>query len=299
MANSMSLPTPKWFDRLNDTQRGVIFMLVSVVCFSLMNLVVKYLPHIPATELVLFRSIVSIILSLWMIRQRNLNPFGNNKFWLIQRGVYGVIALTAFFYTLQKMPIGPALTIQYLSPIFTAIFAIFILGERMRPIQWIYFLVAFGGIALIKGFDKDTSLLLVGLGIISAIFSGLAYNAIRKLKDSDHPVVVVFYFPLIATPVMAIVALFNWVSPQGWDWLLLVLMGVLTQIAQVNMTKAYQAAPVGKVAPLKYVGVLLAIGFDISLFGVHYAWFTLVGMAMVVGGVVLNMLHKSSPKPIS
>ena len=274
-------------------------MLISVVCFSLMNLVVKYMPHIPATELVLFRSIVSIILSLAMIRQKKLNPFGNNKKWLIVRGVAGVIALTAFFYTLQKMPIGPALTIQYLSPIFTAIFAIFILKEKIRSIQWLYFLVAFAGIVLIKGYDEDASLLLVGLGILSAIFSGIAYNAIRKLKDTDHPVVVVFYFPLIATPIMAIISLFVWVTPTGWDWLLLLLMGVLTQIAQVNMTKAYQAAPVGKVAPLKYVGILLAIAFDISLFGVSYQVITLVGIAMVVFGVVLNMLHKSSPKPIS
>ena len=98
---------------------------------------------------------------------------------------------------------------------------------------------------------------------------------------------------------MAIISLFVWVTPTGWDWLLLLLMGVLTQIAQVNMTKAYQAAPVGKVAPLKYVGILLAIAFDISLFGVSYQVITLVGIAMVVFGVVLNMLHKSSPKPIS
>lgn len=272
-------------------------MLISVVCFSLMNLVVKYLPHIPATELVLFRSLVSVILSLMMIRQKGIAPFGINKRWLIIRGLCGVIALTAFFYTLQKMPIGPALTIQYLSPIFTAVFAIFILHERMRPVQWLYFLIAFAGIALIKGFDRETSLLLVGLGIISAIFSGIAYNAIRKLKDTDHPVVVVFYFPLIATPIMAIASIFNWVTPVGWDWLLLILMGVLTQIAQLNMTKAYQIAPVGKVAPLNYIGVLLAIGFDVSLFGVSYHIITLLGIAMVVIGVVLNVLHKSSTKP--
>lgn len=288
----------QWFLQRTDVQRGVVFMLISVICFSLMNLVVKYLPNIPATELVFFRSIVSIVLSLIMIRKKKLNPFGNNKLWLVQRGVYGVIALTAFFYTLQKMPIGPALTIQYLSPIFTAIFAIFILGERMRGVQWLYFLVAFSGIILIKGFDSSTSLLLVGLGVISAVFSGLAYNAIRKLKDTDHPIIVVFYFPLIATPIMAIVSFLNWQTPQGIEWLLLVLMGVLTQIAQLNMTKAYQAAPVGKVAPLKYIGVLLAIGFDVVLFGVSYAAVTLMGMALVVMGVVLNMLHKSSDKPI-
>ncbi len=276
-------------------QRGFFYMIVSVVCFALMNLVVKLMPTIPATELVLFRSIVSIILSYFMIRKKKLNPFGNNKKWLIIRGVFGVVALTLFFYTLQKLPIGSAITIQYLSPIFTAFFAIYILGEKMRNTQWIYFLVAFLGIAIIKGYDANISTPLLLMGIGSAIFSGVAYNAIRKLKDTDHPVVVVFYFPLIATPVMLVFSLFYWVTPQGIEWFYLLLMGVLTQIAQVNMTKAYQAAPLNKMAPLKYGGVILAILFDVSIFGIHYQWITLLGIAMVIGGVVLNMLHKNKP----
>ncbi len=279
-------------------QRGVIYMMISVVGFSLMNLVVKFLPRIPATELVLFRSIVSLILSLSMIRQKGLNPFGNNKKWLILRGVFGVIGLTTFFYTLQHLPIASAITIQYLSPIFTALFAIFILGERMRKVQWLFFLIAFAGIGVIKGFDSNISTLLLLFGITSAVFSGLAYNAIRKLKDSDHPVVVVFYFPLIATPIMAVASAFNWVTPIGWEWLLLILMGVFTQIAQVNMTKAYQAAPLNKVAPFKYAGVVLALAFDVWIFGVSYNWIVLLGIAMVIGGVVFNLLQKSSPKPI-
>jgi drug/metabolite transporter (DMT)-like permease len=279
-------------------QKGIIYMMISVVGFSLMNLIVKFLPRIPATELVLFRSIVSLVLSLAMIRHKKLNPFGNNKKWLILRGVFGVIGLTTFFYTLQHLPIASAITIQYLSPIFTALFAIFLLGERMRSVQWFFFFIAFGGIAVIKGFDSNISTFLFLMGLISAIFSGLAYNAIRKLKDSDHPVVVVFYFPLIATPIMALVSAFNWVTPIGWEWLLLLLMGVFTQIAQVNMTKAYQAAPLNKVAPFKYAGVVLALAFDVWIFGISYSWAILLGIAMVIGGVVLNLLQKSSSKPI-
>lgn len=280
---------------MDPLKKGVVYMLISIVGFALMNLVVKFMPHIPATELVLFRSLVSLILSLIMIRQKKLNPFGNNKTWLIIRGVFGVSALTLFFYTLQKLPIGSAITIQYLSPIFTAMFAIFLLGEKMRSVQWLYFLISFLGIAIIKGFDPNISLPLLLAGVGSAILSGVAYNAIRKLKDTDHPVVVVFYFPLIATPIMAIVALFIWVTPTGWDWLYLVLMGVLTQIAQINMTKAYQAAPLNKVAPLKYGGIVLVIGFDVLIFGISYSWMVILGIILVISGVLLNMLLKSTP----
>lgn len=268
-------------------------MLISVVGFALMNLVVKHLKTIPATELVLFRSIVSLVLSFIMIRRKKLNPFGNNKLFLVLRGVFGVTALTLFFYTLQELPIGSAITIQYLSPIFTVIFAIFFLKENMRPIQWLFFFIAFAGIAMIKGFDPNITYRLLALGITSAIFSGLAYNCIRKLKDTDDPVVVVFYFPLIATPVMLVISLFNFVMPVGREWLLLLLMGVLTQIAQIYMTKAYQHSKMDKIAPLKYLGIVFGIGFDVTLFGVVYQPLAYVGIGLVIAGVVLNLLHKS------
>lgn len=273
--------------------KAIVYMLISVVGFALMNLVVKHLKHIPATELVLFRSIVSLVLSYIMIRRRKLNPFGNNKLFLILRGVFGVTALTIFFYTLQELPIGSAITIQYLSPIFTVIFAIFFLKEKMQPIQWLFFLIAFTGIAVIKGFDPNITFRLLGLGITSAIFSGLAYNCIRKLKDTDNPVVVVFYFPLIATPIMLVFSYFNFVMPLGWDWALLLLMGILTQIAQIYMTKAYQTSQMDKTAPLKYLGIIFAIAFDVLIFGVIYTPLAYLGIGLVIAGVVLNLLHKS------
>jgi drug/metabolite transporter (DMT)-like permease len=229
--------------------KAVVYMLISVVGFALMKLTVKYLKHLPATELVLFRSIISLFLSLVIIKRKGISPWGNNKLFLILRGVFGVTALTMFFYTLQHLPIGSAITIQYLSPIFTVIFASFFLKEKMKPIQWVFFLLAFSGIAMIKGFDPNITPKLLLMGIASAIFSGLAYNCIRKLKDTDDPVVVVLYFPLIATPVMLIFSLFEFTLPTGWDWLLLVLMGILTQIAQIYMTKAYQNAQMDKTAP--------------------------------------------------
>ncbi len=268
-------------------------MLISVLGFSLMNLTVKYLHRLPATELVLFRSLVSLTLSLLFLWRRHISPFGNNKTYLVLRGVFGVTALSIFFYTLQKLPLGSAITIQYLSPIFTTLFGIFFLGEKVKHLQWFFFALSFGGIALIKGFDPNITTNLLLLGITSSIFAGLAYICIRKLKDTDHPVVVVFYFPLIATPLMAIVSLFNWVTPIGWEWLLLVLMGILTQIAQVYMTKALQAAEINEIASFKYLGIIFALGFDFFIFGVEYSYLALFGIMLVLSGVILNVIYKS------
>jgi len=269
-------------------------MLISVLGFSLMNLTVKYLDRLPATELVLFRSIVSIVLSLYFIRRQNLSPWGNQKAYLIGRGLAGVTALSLFFYTLQKLPLGSAITLQYLSPIFTALFGIFILKEKVKWWQWLFFGLSFGGIALIKGFDSQISPLLFVLGISSSIFAGLAYNFIRKVKDTDHPMVVVFYFPLMAIPVMTIISFFNWETPMGWEWALLLLMGILTQIAQVNMTKALQMVEANEITGFKYLGVIFALGFDFFIFGYTYEWPVLIGMVLVVSGVLFNLFLKAS-----
>mgnify|MGYP000571937175 CR=1 FL=1 len=274
-------------------QKAVGYMLISVLGFALMNLTVKYLDRLPATELVLFRSIVSLGLSLYFIRRRNLSPWGHQKGYLIGRGLAGVTALSLFFYTLQKLPLGSAITLQYLSPVFTALFGIFILKEKVKWWQWFFFALSFAGIAIIKGFDTQISPLLFILGISSSIFAGLAYNFIRKVKNTDHPLVVVLYFPLIATPVMAVISIFNWVSPIGWEWALLLMMGVLTQIAQINMTKALQLVEANEITAFKYLGIVFALGFDYFLFGYSYNWPVLIGILLVISGVLFNLLLKA------
>lgn len=276
--------------------RSVLLMLVSVVGFALMNLVVKFLgTRIPAPELVFFRSLVSLVLSLYFIGRKKISPFGNNIKWLILRGVFGVTALTSFFYTLQHLPLSTAIVIQYLSPIFTALFAIWLLNEVVKGYQWLFFLISFAGIAIIRGFDESIDLTYLLIGVISSVFAGLAYNAIGKLAKTDDPVVVVFYFPLIATPIMGLAGLLgivDFVMPIGEEWLLLVLMGVLTQIAQVSMTKAFQSSSLSGLAGMKYLGITFALSFDYFFFDVTYGWVTLGGMALVISGVLLNLFFK-------
>jgi drug/metabolite transporter (DMT)-like permease len=272
--------------------KGIIFMLISTFAFSLMQLCVKYLSHLPTHELILFRSLISLILSLAFLLPKGINPLGNNRKFLLLRGVFGVTALSLFFITLQKIPLASAVTIQYLSPIFTAIIAVFVLGERMRKVQWLFFLLAFAGVALMKGFDYRVSLFYLGLGILSAFFAGAAYNCIRLVKDTDHPLVVVLYFPMVATPIMLFLSYFEWITPTGWDWLIILLLGIFTQIGQVFMTKALQAERANLVASLKYLGTIYALVYGYFIFDETYGLISLFGIVLILLGVTLNVFTK-------
>ena len=104
--------------------------------------------------------------------------------------------------------------------------------------------------------------------------------------------VIVFYFPLVTTPFALIYCLFNWVQPVGWDWLVLLFVGVMTQFAQFFMTKAYQSANLSKISTINYIGIIYALGFGFFLFGESFNFMTYIGMALVLTGVVLNVIKK-------
>jgi len=274
--------------------KGAQYMLISSFAFSLMHLCVKALPHIPVLELVFFRSFVSLLISFTSLKQKKIPLFGNNKKILLARGLFGVTALTLFFITLQNIPLAGAVTIQYLSPIFTAFFAIFILKEKIKNRQWFFFALAFLGVLTLKGFDisGQISFKYVGIGLISACFSGIAYNCIRLLRTTENPLVVVFYFPLVATPIMAILAYFNWVQPVGTDWIYLLLLGIITQVAQIYMTKGIQSDKAGNIMTYKYVGVLFAFGYGYLFFGETYSLLSILGILLLLSGVLLNVVFK-------
>jgi drug/metabolite transporter (DMT)-like permease len=266
---------------------GAGYIMLATVFFALMNIGVKYLDRIPAHEIVLFRALVTLIAGYIMLKRKELNPWGNNKKILFLRGLTGTIALICYFYTLQTMPLASAVTIQYLSPIFTIIISVFILKETTGKIQALFFVLAFGGVILVKGFDPRVSIPELTIGIIAAIFSALAYNFVRKLKDYDHPLVVVFYFPLVTFPVVGVYTLFSWVTPEGIEWLILLFVGLTTTIAQIFLTKAFHADRASNIGIFNYLGTVYAIIIGFFLFNEAISVFAYLGFGLIIFSVIM------------
>ncbi len=285
-------------------------MLLSSLSFALVNICVKLLANnngiipdlqeYPVHELVLFRSIISLSICIVIIRYKKIPFFGNNKKWLILRGVFGVTSLTMFFITLKNLPIAIATVIQYLSPLFTVIFAMYFLKEKVKPIQWIFFLIALGGVWII-GYARDSNiefdLVWFFVGIGSAIISGLAYNSIMMCRKTDEPITVVMYFPLIATPVMIIACFFyGFIIPQGIEWLILLLIGIITQIAQVTMTRAFHSDAAARITPVKYIGAIYAVLIGLFIFDETLGLYSSLGISLILIGVLLNTFLKTLRK---
>jgi drug/metabolite transporter (DMT)-like permease len=156
--------------------------------------------------------------------------------------------------------------------------------------------MAFSGVVVLKGFDAHVSTYGLLLVLIASISSGFVYILLSKIGKSEHPVVVVNYFMIIATIVGGVLSINDWVTPDGFQLFLLLSLGVFGYYGQVYMTKAFQSAPTNQVAPLKYIEVVFTL--IIGLFWVKeiYTFWSLLGITLIIGGLLLNVLYKERIK---
>jgi len=266
-------------------------MFLSTLAFFLANFCVKQVAHIPAMELVFFRCITATAMCLCGLQRANASFVGSNHLMLLLRGIFGTTALFCFFLTLQQMPLASAQTIQYLSPIFTTVIAIFVLHEGVKPVQWIFYAVAFAGVLVIERFDSRISPFYLAVGILSAFCSGMAYNLVRSLRDKEHPLTVVLHFQLVGAVVGFVSLFFQWETPVGWDWMWLLFVGIFSQLGQIFLTNALQRERIAGVAIINYTGLVYALLVGWFVFGEPQGLLSLVGMGLVVLGVLASVMY--------
>jgi drug/metabolite transporter (DMT)-like permease len=248
-------------------------MLSSALSFSLMGVCVKAVgTRLPVAEIVLARSAVSLVLSVVMLRQAGLSPWGQRRGLLILRGVIGTGALLCVFAALALLPLAAATVLQYLHPTFTALLAWLLLGERLTPrillaalLGWMGVLVLTspGDLSAVLGpllgpSQASLPLLGVALAIGGSLLSALAYVSVRALGKSEHPLVIVFYFPLVGLVLTAPLVLAAPVLPNAWELLALVGVGIFTQLGQIGITKGLLGMPAARATALSYGQVPLA-----------------------------------------
>lgn len=275
--------------------QAALYMTLSALAFALMDLLVKELSGgYGAFELVFFRSGGTWLLCMIYLLVKGVPLLGNQRNWLVFRSVVGTISLCLFFYAIQLIPLGSAVAIRYVSPIFGVVFALLFLNEKVRPLQWLFFAMSFGGVLLINGFDPRITTLGLVVVLGSALFSGLVFLSIRRLGTGEHPLVIVNYFMFTAMLVGGVGSWSYWVVPPPSDYLFLLGLGVLGLFGQVFMTMALQLEVASKVTPFKYLEAVFVIVFSYFIFAETQEWIAIVGIGLIILGNVLNALLKKA-----
>ena len=171
-------------------------MLLAAFAFSIMNIFVKQLDRIPVMEIVFMRCLVSALfcgVGLWRVR----GGLGGEQPRALSRARHlrHDRALRVFRHR-AHMPLATAVTIQYLSPIFTAFIGVFVLGKMCGRCSGSSTARVRGRVCA-QGLRRGCVDVLSAAGNFSALFASVAYNLARRLREQEHPLVVVLHFQLV------------------------------------------------------------------------------------------------------
>ncbi|WP_341851968.1 DMT family transporter [Vibrio vulnificus] len=281
---------------------GVRYMILSALGFALMSASVKYVSvhGIPLFEIVAARALVSLIISYLDVKRKGISVWGNNKRWLFARGAVGTLALMCVYYAVTALPLAEATILQYVHPVFTALLAVLFLKERVQPATLACIVLCLlGGFTMVyPSFDAsgvgELPMLSVGIAVLGAFGSSIAYVIVRKLSRTEDSSVIIFYFPLVALPVSAMLIGDDFVVPDVALILLLILVGIFTQIGQFGLTKAMQTQTAGNASAYSYVQIVFSALLGVVLFNEVPSIWTLLGGSLIVIGALINVFGPKS-----
>ena len=275
-------------------------MLVSALGFALMAACVKLVSSqgMPLLEIVAARSLVSLVLSYADVRRKGLSPWGSHRALLMARGVIGVLALICVYYALTTLPLAEATLLQYMHPVFTALLGLLLLKEAIHLSTVICIVLCIAGLIVMVEPGTFTSVspalpwFNVSIALAGAFGSAVAYVLVRRLSPHEDASVIIFYFPMIALPLSVALLGDQFVVPSAESLVLLLLVGIFTQIGQLGLTHAMRWETAGKAAAYSYVQVIFAVLLGWAVFGEVPPVWTLLGGALIVSGALLNLLRR-------
>ena len=275
--------------------RGISFILIATLSFAIMNAMAKDLSGFHPMQVVFFRAFGTFVFVFPYMLYKGVSIKGHNPRLLAFRGIAGVISLAAFFFAIQRIPLGSAISIRYLGPIFGAVMAYIWLKEKINGLQWLSFLIAFTGVIFLKGFDIRIDYLSLTLVLISALFVGMVFVLIRYLSATEHYMTIINYFMVISISV-SLFFLPHWRLPHVHELTSVIGIGVFGLVGQVFMTQAFQTEETSVLAPFKYMELVYALIMGYFFFGESYSILPFLGIVCIMGGMILNVVAKKRTK---
>jgi S-adenosylmethionine uptake transporter len=285
-----------------------LLMVVATLLFALMGVCVKLASdRYGAGEIVMYRSLVGLLLMVGALRVRGLSwrtAVPGMHFW---RSISGVSALCLWFYAIGNLPLATAMTLNYMSSVWVALFLIggsILLGPARSAVDGRLFatvLTGFCGVALVLRPTLDQQQLWHGLmGLLSGMLSAVAYLQITALGRVGEPGErVVLYFALCGLLVGCGLMLATG-GPHAHDLrggLLLAAIGLLATTGQWMITRAWSIGSSLSNATLQYLGIVYSFVFGILIFDDRPTWMGLAGMLLIIGaGIAATRLRQRTPQ---
>ncbi|EPR31488.1 protein of unknown function DUF6 transmembrane [Alkalidesulfovibrio alkalitolerans DSM 16529] len=281
-------------------------MMLGALWFSMAQVLIKTLGQtLPFMEIVFFRGLWGVGLSLFMMRRAGVAGAGRRKGLLLTRGLLGFLTMSGSFYSLTVLSLSDAITLYYLHPVFAAVFSSMLGRERFFGRTALALVISLAGAlciarpAFLFGLNGPApDPLGVAAALVSAVCGGAVLVSLHELGRTEHPLVPTLWVSVCAVSLSLAGALPVWRWPVGWEWLLIAGIGVLTQRAQLDMTRGLAIEPAGRASVVGYSQIILAGIWGAALFAETPHWSFYPGAALIILGSLVSTFGAKKPAPV-
>ena len=291
---------------MSKNHLGVVYMIMSVLFFSFMDILIKITDEYAVGQVMFFRAVFGLIPIFFLIPKNRLRDFYKTKHVSLHfyRSFFGAIAMAAIFVGLRNLQLAEVTSLAFSGPIWVVIFSMVFLSEKIRTKRWVAVGLGFIGVLIISkpGFDNLNYYYIFPI-IFCIGFAGVSI-LIRKLTLAGETVWLIAFYFSVASGLggLATFPLGDWIMPTKYDLVLLILVGLLGGIANLTLTQSYKLAEITLTTPLKYLSLVFAIIFGFYFFNEVPSINTLLGAGLIVisSGIIFfreNQLKKPIPLP--
>jgi drug/metabolite transporter (DMT)-like permease len=275
---------------------GVVYMLASVFAFSAMDAAAKGLAgRYPLVEIVVLSRLVSPFFAAGIaLRQGGLRSLATrHPGWHVARSVANGVTLATFFAALVYLPLADTVAITFASPLIMCLLAVPFLGERVGWQRWSAIVVGFIGVLIIVqptgvGFGLGA---LLALG--AATGDALCIVITRRMSATETSHSMLFWSSILIFLAFGVLLPFQWVTPQGEDWLIIAVLAGSGSIAQFCLAQAFRYGEVSQLAPLQYTALIWAVLLGFVFWNELPGWAVLVGVTILIASSVGIARHEA------
>ena len=274
-------------------------MVGSVVCFSIMDICVKWLNYYPVGQVLFLRFFIGFIPIFFIIpKEKLLNFYKTSRPGLHAfRAITGAAAIIALFIGLRELPLADVVSLTFGGPIFVTVASIFFLSEKVGIKRWSAVFLGFIGMLLIvqPAFIELNFYYITP--IVFCIFFACVAISVRSLSKTEPNYRIAFYFTLLCSILgMATILKGDWVFPTRVDLAIFIIMGLCGSVANLLLTQSYRLAEASLVTPIKYLSLVFAIVFGFLIWSEIPKLLTLFGALLVITSSLIIFIRENKLK---
>lgn len=274
-----------------NVTKAAAWMLGALFSFTAMALSVRELSSTMSTfQLLFFRSLVGLIFVGFLIWRAGPGVLKSQQLGLqVFRNIIHYGGQFGWFVGIALLPLAEVFAIEYTTPIWTMIFAIPILGERLTRMRVLIAAIGFTGVLVIL----RPGIEIIDIGALAVIGAAICYAFAhvftKKLSTTDSTLAILFYMTVVQLPLGLIPSLNDWYWPLLNEWPLIIIVGLSALSAHYCLTTAFRLADASVVAPMDFLRLPLAATFGFLVYNEPLDPYVFLGALIIMSGIYLNI----------